>query len=465
MAQILIIEDEVLLAKSLSRSLTSRGHDCVTANTAEEGLRLIEKMPADIVLIDLQLPGMSGFEAMKNIRQRDPDITVIVVTAYGTMATAVEAMRSGASDFLRKPLDTEELALAVERAVANARLKHTVSYYHNREAERTSEDELIDNSSRMKKVTEMLAKIVSMDLPRSSDYPPVLILGETGTGKDLIARYIHYNGNFSGQPFVEVNCSSLPGGLEEAELFGYEKGAFTGAHRSKRGLFEAAEGGSIFLNEIGDLNPEAQVKLLQVIENKSLRRVGGLRDVAIDVRVIAATNRNLKDRKKFRDDLYHRLNRLIVDLPPLRERKEDIFPMAELFLRKFRRKYNVDKKFSEEAKDALSGYHWPGNVRELRQLIERVTFLSKGSIIGASDINLPQMPKASVSIGKESRVYVNIPDEGIELEEIEKGIILSALRSSGGNVSEAARKLHIGREALRYRIKKYSISKMIKVTG
>ncbi|MEE8418240.1 MAG: sigma-54 dependent transcriptional regulator, partial [candidate division Zixibacteria bacterium] len=329
MAQILIIDDEVLLAKSLSRSLIARGHDCVTATTAEEGLRLMEKMPADIALIDLQLPGMSGFEAMKNIRQRDPDIAVIVVTAYGTMATAVEAMRSGASDFLRKPLDTEELALAVERAVANARLKHTVSYYHEREAERTNEDELIYKSSKMKRISEMLAKVVSMDLPHSSDYPPVLILGETGTGKDLLARHVHYKGKFSGQPFVEVNCSSLPRGLEEAELFGYEKGAFTGAHRSKRGLFEAAEGGSIFLNEIGDLNPEAQVKLLQVIENKSLRHVGGLRDITIDVRVIAATNRDLKDRKKFRDDLYHRLNNLKMDLPPLRERKEDILSLAE----------------------------------------------------------------------------------------------------------------------------------------
>jgi two-component system response regulator AtoC len=299
MAQILTIEDEVILAKSLSRSLIGRGHDCITANTAEEGLRLLEKMPADIVLIDLHLPGMSGFDAMKNIRQHDPDIALIAVTAYGTMGSEVKAMRSGASDFLRKPLDTEELALAVDRAVANARLKHTASYYRNREAERTSDDQLIDNSPGMKKVTEMLARIVSIDLPCSSDYPPVLIPGETGTGKDLIARYIHYNSSFSDQPFVDVNRSSLLGGLEEAQLLGYEKGAFTGAHRSKRGLFEAAESGSIFLSEIGGLNAQAQVKLLQVIEDKSLRRVGGLRDVAIDVRVIAATNRNLKDRGNF----------------------------------------------------------------------------------------------------------------------------------------------------------------------
>jgi DNA-binding NtrC family response regulator len=457
LAQILIIEDEVLLAKSLSRSLTGRGHDCVTAATAEEGLRLLEQMPTDIVVVDLQLPGMSGFDAMKSIRQYDPNIAVIVITAFGTMASVVEAMRSGAGDFLRKPLDTEELALAVERAVANARLRHTVSYYHNREAEKTSEDELICNSARMKKVFKMLEKIVSADLPRSSDYPPVLILGETGTGKDLLARHIHYNSKFSSQPFVEVSCSSLPRGLEEAELFGYEKGAFTGAHKSKRGLFEAAEGGSIFLNEIGDLNSEAQVKLLQVIENRSLRRVGALRDIAIDVRVIAATNRNLEDREKFRDDLYHRLNHLKLELPPLRERREDILPLGDLFLRKFCRKYNVDKRFNNEAEKAMLEYRWPGNVRELRHLIERVTFLSSKSTIGAPDINLPDAGGFSPSLKRGSGMELEVPEDGIDLKEIEKKIIISALKSSGGNVSKAARKLGMGREALRYRIKKHGI--------
>ncbi|MEE9555000.1 MAG: sigma-54 dependent transcriptional regulator [candidate division Zixibacteria bacterium] len=465
MAQILIIEDEVLLAKSLARSLMGKGHECLIAASAEDGLKMLEQLPADVVLVDLQLPGISGFEAMKKIRQRDPDTAVIVVTAFGTMASAVEAMRSGASDFLRKPLDTEELALAVERALTDARLKQEVAYYHSREVEKTDEDRLITNSSRMREVSEIIDKLLDMSLPSPSEFPPVLILGETGTGKDLIARIIHYRGKLSSKPFVEVNCSSLPKGLEEAELFGHEKGAFTGAHRSKRGLFETAEGGTIFLNEVGDLNLEAQVKLLQAIENKSIRHVGGLRDIDVDVRVIAATNRDLRDKRAFREDLYHRLNNFVLRVPPLRERIEDIVDLAVNFLGRFCRKYGVEKKLSDDANIALTEYNWPGNVRELRQLIERVIFLTGGSTIGAIDLNIPQSEKSTFSLSNDGKIRVDFPEEGIDFESIEKEVILQALISSGGNVSEAARKLKIGREALRYRITKHSISKLTKIIG
>jgi DNA-binding NtrC family response regulator len=464
LAQILIIEDEVLLAKSLARSLTGKGHDCVTVTNAEEGLGLLEKMPTDIVLIDLQLPGMSGFDAMKLIRKQEPETSVIVITAFGTMASAVEAMRSGASDFLRKPIDTEELALAVERAVANARLKHTVSYYQSKEAEKTTEDFLICGSPGMKKASEVINKVINMNLPRASDYPPILILGETGTGKDLVARYIHFNSRLSNQPFVEVNCSSLPRGLEEAELFGYDKGAFTGAQKSKRGLFEAADGGAIFLNEIGDLNPEAQVKILKAIENRIIRHVGGLRDLTIDVRVIAATNRDLKDRELFREDLYHRLNHLRISLPPLRERTEDILPLARLFLKKYCRKYNVEKHLSPEAENALASYHWSGNVRELNQCIERTIFLSTGSEIDTADLGLPHYKKTPLMMENKGTIKIEFPAEDSGLEKIEKEIILQTLKSTNGNVSKAARNLQIGREALRYRIKKYSISKEMKLS-
>jgi two-component system response regulator AtoC len=464
MAQILIIEDEALLAKSLARSLTGKGHDCVTTTSAEEGLDLIEKIPADIVLVDLQLPGISGFEAMKLIRKQDPETAVIVITAFGTMASAVEAMRSGASDFLRKPIDTEELALAVDRAVANARLKHTVSYYQSKEADKTTEDLLVCESPKMKDTFGIIDKVINMNLPRASEYPPVLILGETGTGKDLVARYIHFNGRLSIQPFVEVNCSSLPRGLEEAELFGYEKGAFTGAQKSKRGLFEAADGGTIFLNEIGDLNMEAQVKILKAIENRILRHVGGLRDLSINVRIIAASNRDLKDRNRFREDLYHRLNNLSINMPPLRERTEDIIPLAELFLNKFCRKYKVEKRLSPEAKSVLISYNWPGNIRELNQCIERVTFLSTDPEITARDLGLTNVTNARITIEKDASIDIDFPPEGFSLEEVEKEIILQTLRSTDGNVSAAARKLQIGREALRYRINKYSITKEIKMS-
>ncbi|OGC92264.1 MAG: hypothetical protein A2W25_14725 [candidate division Zixibacteria bacterium RBG_16_53_22] len=464
MAQLLIIEDEVLLAKSLCRSLGARGHDCMTVTTAEDGLRLLERTPVDIVLLDLQLPGMSGIEAIEHIRRIDPDIVVIMATAYGTMASVVEAMRAGASDFLRKPLDTEEVAIAIDRAVANARLRQTVSYYHSREAEKVDEDRLICNSPRLKVVSNMLDKIISMDLATPSDYPPVLILGETGTGKDLMARIIHYSSKFARQPFIEVNCSTLPRGLEEAELFGYEKGAFTGANRSKRGLFEAATGGTIFLNEIGELMLEAQVKLLTVIERKTLRRLGGLKDIAVDVRVIAATNRDLKDRAQFRGDLYHRLNHLTIEVPPLRERAEDILSLAELFLKQSCLKFNIERSFGDDAGQAILSYNWPGNVRELRQLIERSAILTKDKIITADDLNLPSRKREAMG-GGDFTLALDLSSDSIDLEAVEKEIIIATLRHCGGNVSEAARKLKIGREALRYRITKYAIAKQVDIIG
>jgi DNA-binding NtrC family response regulator len=436
----------------------------MTVTTAEDGLRLLEKTPVDIVLLDLQLPGMSGLEAIEHIRRIDPDIVVIMATAYGTMASVVEAMRAGASDFLRKPLDTEEVAIAIERAVANAKLRQTVSYYHNREAGRIDEDKLISNSPRIKAVASVLKKVASMELARSSDYPPMLILGETGTGKDLIARIIHYNSKFARQQFIEVNCSTLPRGLEEAELFGYEKGAFTGAIKSKRGLFEAASGGTIFLNEIGELALEAQVKLLTIMERRSLRRVGGLKDIAIDVRIIAATNRDLKDKDQFRADLYHRLNHLTIEVPPLRDRHEDILELSELFLSQSCVKFNIERNLGEEARRAILEYSWPGNVRELRQLIERAAILSRNCEMTADDLHLPLFTKERKSDG-DFNISMDLASETMNLESIEREIIVAVLKYCGGNVSEAARKLKIGREALRYRINKYSISREIRIIG
>ena len=457
MAQILIVEDEELLAKSISRYLTGRGNDCFTAGSAEDGLKSLEKMQMDVALLDLQLPGMSGLEAIQKFRAQDPHLVVIISTAHGTMAAAVEAMRNGASDFLRKPLDMEEVALSVERAIANARIRQKISYYHDRDAVH-EEDALICNSSKMKEVATFLEKITSMSLPHPSDYPPILILGETGTGKDLIARTAHYQSHLSDEAFIEVNCSTLPKGLEEAELFGFEKGSFTGAGSSKRGLFEAAQGGTMFLNEIGDLTPEAQVKLLQVIERKTLRRIGGLRDIPLDVRIIAATNRDLLDTRNFREDLYFRLHNLTINIPPLRERKEDIGRLSELFLKQFCRKYSVEKTLSDDARRAMAAYSWPGNVRELRQLLERVTFLSPSPEVSEPDLNLPESKFVEAAYAPTGEITVTLPERGVDIEALERAVILQALQSCKGNVSLAARKLSMGREALRYRIKKHGIS-------
>jgi len=464
-AQILVIEDEVLLAKSLCRSIASRGHDCVTAATAEEGLAMLEHSPTDIVLLDLQLPGMSGLEAIKLIRRLDPNISVIIATAHATMATAVEAMRSGACDLLRKPLDTEEVLLALERATNDARLRQTISYYHNVEEEKLDADRLVYRSPRMQAVRDLAEKVVQLELPSASSYPPVLILGETGSGKDLIARILHYRGALSQQPFVEVNCSTLPKGLEEAELFGYEKGAFTGAERSKRGLFEAASGGTLFLNEIGDLTRDAQVKLLQVIEQKCMRRVGGLKDLAVNARIIGATNRDLKNSDSFREDLYYRLNNIVIEVPPLRERREDILEMAQLFLATFGAKYGRTKSLSEDARQAILEYAWPGNVRELRQLMERVTFLDADPVVTATGLHLPSRSESGPSPKAAPRPPVDFPEAGVNLEDLERDLIIQALKASGGNVSMAARKLNLGREALRYRIQKYQIHLTIEIHG
>lgn len=453
MAHILIIEDETLLAKSMARSLAKAGHDCVMSQTAEDGLAMLERSPADVVLLDLQLPGMSGLQALEKIRELDSNTPVIIATAHATMAAAVEAMRGGACDLLRKPLDIEEVRLAVDRAVRDARMRQTISYYHDVEADRVGEHRLVCRSPVMKTVSQFIDQILAADLPSPADYPPVLILGETGTGKDLIARTLHFQNVRTQGPFIEVNCSTLPKGLEEAELFGYERGAFTGAERAKRGLFEAAAGGTLFLNEVGDLTGDAQVKLLQAIERKSVRRVGGIRDVAVDVRIIAATNRDLRSTDHFRQDLYFRLNNLTVNLPPLRDRREDLIELANLFLLQFGQKYGVEKVLRPDTLLAMEAYDWPGNVRELRQLMERVTFLNRERDVTPADLQLQVPPEVNESRPKDSPGA----REDLNLESAEQRLIGLALESTRGNVTRAANLLGISREALRYRIQKYGL--------
>lgn len=460
MALVLVIDDEILLGRSLSRALSQRGHDASAVGTAEEGLSLLEKLAPDIVLLDMQLPGLSGLDALKKIREADPNILVIIVTAYGTIASAVEAMRVGAVDFLRKPLDTDEVAIAIERALAHARLARTVSFYQSKEAQRLAEEEFIGQSPKAREVQAWLKKVTELKVAKASDLPPVLVLGETGTGKDLVARLLHYRSPFAGLPFIEVNCPTLPQGLEEAELFGYEKGAFTDARQCKRGLAEVAEGGTLFLNEIGDLTPETQAKLLRLIEHKKMRHVGGLRDVSIDLRIIAATNRNLAQAVKtghFRQDLFYRLDHVTITLPPLRERGEDIILLADHFLKKVSGSSGGAKKLSDAAHRVLLVYHWPGNVRELRHLMERALLLSSGTFIEPSDLRLQTADGAAVTIAPGQKVKVEFGPHGIDIEEVEKELISRALDEAGGNVSEAARMLKLGREAMRYRIQKFGL--------
>lgn len=455
MAQVLIIDDEMLLAKSLARSLTQKGHDCSLAGTAEDGLGLLKTSPPDVVLLDLQLPGMHGLTALKHIVEFDPGMVVIITTAFGTVASAVEAMRAGATDFLRKPLDVEEVSLTIERALSNARLRDALSYYQKRDAEIAGTDHLLGHSTAMQPIHALIERLSQLNLQAASDCPPVLITGETGTGKDLTARIIHHRSRFGSQPFIDVNCPTLPRGLEEAELFGYERGSFTDAHKSKRGLFEAAEGGTLFLNEVGDLPLEVQVKLLQVIERKQLRHIGGLRDIPANARIMAATNRDLPAmvrQRAFREDLFHRLHHFVIELPPLRERDQDILLLARHFLDRSLRKYGISvRTLTRDAEEALLNYHWPGNVRELDHVIDRAVALAQGSVIDVEVLNLrpraihPAAKGAATSTGRKT------------LDDLEREAIMSALAETDGNVSEAARLLGIGREALRYRIQKHGL--------
>ncbi len=455
MAQVLIIDDEMLLAKSLVRSLTQKGHECSLAGTAEDGINLLKTAAPDVVLLDLQLPGMHGLVALRHVVEFDPSIVVIITTAYGTVASAVEAMRAGASDFLRKPLDVEEVALTIERALSNARIRDTLSYYQKRDVEQSGVDHLLGASEAMKEVHALVDRLSQLNLQRASDCPPVLITGETGTGKDLTARFIHYRSQFAEYPFIDVNCPSLPRGLEEAELFGYERGSFTGAHKSKRGLFEAADGGTIFLNEIGDLPLEVQVKLLQVIERKQLRHIGGLRDIPANTRIMAATNRDLPkmiQQGAFREDLYHRLHHFAIELPRLRDRDEDILLLSQHFLERSLRKYGLsDRVLSRDAKETLLSYPWPGNVRELDHVIDRAVALSHSTEITSIDLGLRPVTDRSIRRPKER------DSDRKTLDDLEREAIQNALVEANGNVSEAARLLGIGREALRYRIQKHRL--------
>ncbi len=459
MAKILVVEDEAILAKSIARSLGRAGYECSTATNAEEGLKVVEAEGPDVVLLDLRLEGMDGLQALKRIREMDPGIAIIVMTAYGSVETAVEAMKGGAFDYLSKPLDLEELKLVVAKALENVQLHRRLSYYQRREAERAKGLRIIGESRRIKAVLALVERIAKIDPRVAGDLPTVLILGETGTGKDLVARALHAWSPLADQPFVEVNCTTLPKGLMEAELFGYEKGAFTDAKVTKPGLVESADGGTLFLDEIGELSLEAQAKLLKVIEQKTVRRLGSLRERKVRVRIVAATNRDLELATKkgtFRQDLLYRLKVLTIELPPLRDREEDVILLAHHFLERFTQKYAMGpKRLSPAALARLKGYHWPGNVRELAHVIERAVLLSEQEEIEPDLLALGTNLSPQIPPGLPPREA--FPLDGLRLEEVERSLIEKALTVTRGNVSAAARHLGIGREALRYRMQKYGI--------
>ncbi len=469
MAKILVIDDEVVFARSVAHALSRNGHECWSLASAEEGIASLEAHRPDIILLDVKLAGMSGLEALRKLTSLDPDLIVIIVTAYSSVQSAVVAMKDGAYDYIQKPIDHDELGFVIEKALETHRLRERLSYFQRKEIQQAAHGEIIGASPRIIQVTELIERIAHLDPGSAGELPTVLLQGETGTGKDLVARAIHRQGSLAGQPFVEIECTSIPKELAEAELFGYEKGAFTSATTTKPGLIEAADGGTLFLDEIGELGLELQAKLLKAIERRQIRRVGSLRERKINVRIIAATNRNLEAAVKagaFRPDLYYRLKVLTIELPALRERGEDVILLANHFLKQLTHKYSLaTRRFTEAALQALRMYRWPGNIRELVHLIERALLAGDEEEIGPSalglDTTLPVVAsqKRNHQTGADGVLQIQFPEQGVDLEEVERELIRQALDLTDGNVTEAARKLNIGREALRYRIQKHGITR------
>ncbi len=452
-ARVLICDDEMLIRLWLEEHLREAGHDAEGVADGQELLAALEAGPADLVLLDVRLPDGSGVDLLPRLLALDPGLPVIMMTAYGEIGTAVQAVRAGAEHFLEKPIRLEELLLLIEQSLERRALHRELEQYREGNRWQFSDVALVGRSYAMRKVAECIAR-----LGGRASAPNVLIRGESGSGKDVVARAIHARSPRHDRPFIKVNCTALPEHLVESELFGHEAGAFTDARETKKGLFELAHGGTAFLDEIGDMPKAAQAKLLGFLETHSLRRVGGVRDIEVDTHVVAATNRNLEAavaQGEFREDLFYRLNVFPIELPPLRERPEDVAPLAMHFLDTLARELRQPpRKLSAEALRALEQYEWPGNARQLKNVLERILFLEDGDTI--TPASLPaEVRHATVSNG--GKIFV-LPPAGVSLEELERELICQALDRMAGNKTGAARLLGLSRDTLRYRLEKHGLT-------
>lgn len=451
---ILIVDDERTLARAIRGYLVEAGYEAEVAGDAEQALGMLEALRPDVVFTDVRMPGMSGIELLRKIREFDSSISVCVMTAFGTIEGAVEAVKLGAFDYIKKPVDLEEVKLLADRARETSQLRQELSYYRKRATSDVVLTGIVGNSPAMRAVMERARQIAALD-----ETPPVLITGETGTGKGLVARTIHSAGARGTRPFIDVNCTALPATLMEAELFGYERGAFTDAKESKLGLFEAAEGGFLFLDEVGDIELALQGKLLRAIEDRTVRRVGGIRDRKIDVRILAATNRDLEQdaqKDRFRKDLYFRLAVILLRLPPLRERGDDIALLAEHFLRHYNTKYGRNvREIDAQARALMQSYPWPGNVRELSHVIERAVLWSQGETLEVEHLSLSAPLSSPVPAVPGNAA--SAPADPLDLTQWERTLIERALSEAAGNQTRAAQLLGITRDTLRYRMKKFGI--------
>ena len=451
--KILVVDDERLIRQSLEKGLSGQGYAIFSAGDGKTALRLAEEESPDLIVLDLKLPDLNGIEVLKSLRELEKDMPVLVITAHGSIDTAIQAIRSGAYDYITKPFDLEALLLSISQALETSRLKKEVTYFRSQETTRSGLHRIIGQSPAMKEVGRLVRQIAQ------SEASTVLLEGESGTGKDLVARTIHTESARVNQPFIEVNCAALPETLIESELFGHERGAFTDAKTRKAGLLETANRGTLYLDEIGDMNPPLQSKLLSMIENKRFRRLGGVKDLSVDVRFIAATNRDLTsavEKGGFRKDLYYRLKVFSIHLPPLQERLSDLPQLIDFFLAELQREFK--KKIvglSPEAEKVLADYHWPGNVRELRNVLERAFILCEEDRIEPSHLP-PELTAPITPPPKAGESLFRLPPEGVHLETLEEDLIRQALEVSSGNQVRAAKLLGISRDALRYRMKKFN---------
>jgi two-component system response regulator PilR (NtrC family) len=454
MANLLIVDDEPGMRQLLSHVFGRAGHAVRAAENGGKALELLRQEPADLIVSDVKMPDMNGIELLRRLREFLPDAGVVMMTAFATVETAREAFKLGADDFIQKPFDVDELKLIVEKALERLQLLQENRAFRRAQRERGRLDQIIGHSQKMQAVYQMIETVAQVQ-------STVLITGESGTGKEMVARAIHNLSPRADKPFMPINCGAFTETLLESELFGYVRGAFTGATANRKGLFEAADKGTIFLDEIGEMSPTMQVKLLRVLQERKVRPVGAHEEVAADTRVIAATNRDLSAMVKqgsFREDLFYRVSVIPIELPPLRERREDIPELIEHFVQKFCRQTGRDLHVSERAEELLERYSWPGNVRELEHMIERAVALERTDTIQPESLpqSITNYNPASFHLSESG-----LPEEGLNLvahlEHMEKTYLLEALRRTGGNQTRAAEILHLSVRSLRHLLDKHSI--------
>jgi DNA-binding NtrC family response regulator len=450
---ILVVDDEPLIRFALRDGLTTEGYRVVEAETAAEAVAK-SREGVDLVLLDYRLPDGDGLSVLKRIKEHDPDTLVILLTAHQSVELAVEAMKQGAYHYANKPFNIDEISMLVAKALETTALRREVKSLRESQAQPYSFDRIVGEGPAVSVVKTLLKKVAGS--PAST----VLLTGESGTGKDLAAKVLHYNSARASKPFMNITCSALPEALMESELFGHERGAFTGADRQKRGLFETADGGTVFLDEIGEMVPGLQAKLLRFLEEKTFKRVGGAVDIKVDVRVIAATNRNLQEevkQGKFREDLFYRLNVLPISLPPLRERADDIPRLVTFYIDVYNTEFKKKiRGVTPEAMEQIKRHPWPGNIRELRNAIERAMLLSDGPVLDTTDFSAGgAMP---VRLGD----AVELPASGIDLEQLERSLVVQALERTGWNQTKAATLLGLNRDQIRYRVEKFQLERAAK---